>query len=173
MADDHYMAENGVGNNAQYHDYHHHQQIPQRNVINRPGLQNEPDDIQRPLSTLQQNLIQGNLQEPSNINMRDFINELEDYVPTIPDAVTTHFMRACGLDSSVVEPHSYMSRLVALATQKYVSDIILDAMQQARMKGLGQTKKGTKETRYCLTNDILEPVLKEYGIDFVLPPYMH
>ncbi|RCN37004.1 transcription initiation factor TFIID subunit [Ancylostoma caninum] len=110
MADDHYMAENGVANNAQYHDYHHHQQIPQRNVINRPGLQNEPsvsilsrcfrDDIQRPLSTLQQNLIQGNLQEPSNINMRDFINELEDYVPTIPDAVTTHFMRACGCDCS-------------------------------------------------------------------------
>ncbi|EYC07279.1 hypothetical protein Y032_0071g567 [Ancylostoma ceylanicum] len=132
MADDHYMAENGVGNNAQYHDYHHHQQIPQRNVINRPGLQNEPsvsivrDDIQRPLSTLQQNLIQGNLQEPSNINMRDFINELEDYVPTIPDAVTTHFMRACGCDCS--DPR--IVRLVALATQKYVSDIILDAMQQ-------------------------------------------
>ncbi|EYC07278.1 hypothetical protein Y032_0071g567 [Ancylostoma ceylanicum] len=109
------------------------------------------------------------VKEPSNINMRDFINELEDYVPTIPDAVTTHFMRACGCDCS--DPR--IVRLVALATQKYVSDIILDAMQQARMKGLGQTKKGTKETRYCLTNDILEPVLKEYGIDFVLPPYMH
>ncbi|KHJ86241.1 transcription initiation factor TFIID subunit, partial [Oesophagostomum dentatum] len=126
MADDQYMAENGAVNNAQYY-----QQVPQRNVVmNRPGLQNEPsvsivrDDIQRPLSTLQQNLIQGNLQEPSNINMRDFINELEDYVPTIPDAVTMHFMRSCGCDCS--DPR--IVRLVALATQKYVSDIILDAM---------------------------------------------
>ncbi|KAK6031343.1 transcription initiation factor TFIID subunit [Ostertagia ostertagi] len=98
------------------------------------------------------------VQDPPNINMRDFINELEDYVPTIPDSVTLHFMRSCGCDCS--DPR--IVRLIALATQKYVSDIILDAMQQARMKGLGQTKKGTKETRYCLTNDVLEPVLKEY-----------
>ncbi|KAK6031344.1 transcription initiation factor TFIID subunit [Ostertagia ostertagi] len=141
--------------------------------MNRPVLQNERrsplDDIQRPLSTMQQNLLQGITQDPPNINMRDFINELEDYVPTIPDSVTLHFMRSCGCDCS--DPR--IVRLIALATQKYVSDIILDAMQQARMKGLGQTKKGTKETRYCLTNDVLEPVLKEYGIDFILPPYMH
>ncbi|KAJ1369065.1 hypothetical protein KIN20_030447 [Parelaphostrongylus tenuis] len=112
----------------------------------------------------------------TSIDMREFINELEDYVPTIPDAVTVHFMRSSGCDSTdprVVRNSAMVFRLVALATQKYISDIILDAMQQARMKGLGQTKKGTKETRYCLTSDVLEPVLKEYGIDFVLPSYMH
>ncbi|KAK5975312.1 hypothetical protein GCK32_019282 [Trichostrongylus colubriformis] len=76
MADEHYMNENGVGNNPSYHDYHiqqqhqHQQQLQQqqqqRNVqMSRPVLQNEPsvsivrDDIQRPLSTMQQNLLQG------------------------------------------------------------------------------------------------------------------
>lgn len=39
------------------------------------------------------------------------------------------------------------------------------------MKGLGQTKKGTKETRYTLTAELLEPVLAEYGIELKRPPY--
>ncbi|WKY09475.1 hypothetical protein Q1695_002104 [Nippostrongylus brasiliensis] len=169
MADEKYMNENGLGMNVSYHDYHVHQQHPRSGIQSEPSVSVVRDDIQRPLTTLQQNLIQGITQDPSNISMRDFINELEDYVPTIPDSVTQHFMRSCGCDCS--DPR--IIRLIALATQKYVSDIILDAMQQARMKGLGQTKKGTKETRYCLTNDVLESVLKEYGINYALPPYMH
>jgi hypothetical protein len=34
------------------------------------------------------------------------------------------------------------------------------------MKGLGQVKKGTNETRFVLTTDLLESVLKEYGVPF-------
>lgn len=41
------------------------------------------------------------------------------------------------------------------------------------MKGLGQTKKGTKDTKFTLTNELLEPVLKEYGINLSKPPYSH
>ncbi len=62
-------------------------------------------------------------------------------------------------------------RLISLAAQKFTSDVMLDAMQQARMKGLGQIKKGTKDTRYTLTMELLEPVLAEYGINVAKPPY--
>lgn len=34
------------------------------------------------------------------------------------------------------------------------------------MKGLGQTKKGANETRFVLTTELLESVLKEYGVPF-------
>lgn len=42
---------------------------------------------------------------------------------------------------------------------------------QARMKGLGQMKKGTKETKFALTSELLESVLAEYGIKIRRPPY--
>ncbi|VDK74408.1 unnamed protein product [Litomosoides sigmodontis] len=98
---------------------------------------------------------------PQGTSLRDFVNDLDNYVPTIPDAVTIHYMKKSGVDCA----DSRVIRLFSLAAQKFTSDIILDAMQQARMKGLGQTKKGTKETRYTLTSELLEPVLAEYGIE--------
>lgn len=42
---------------------------------------------------------------------------------------------------------------------------------KARMKCIGQAKKGTKEIRYTLTSELLESVLAEYGIDVKKPPY--
>ncbi|VDK63240.1 unnamed protein product [Onchocerca ochengi] len=106
---------------------------------------------------------------PLGSSLRDFVNDLDNYVPTIPDAVTIHYMKKSGVDCA----DSRVIRLFSLAAQKFTSDIILDAMQQARMKGLGQTKKGTKETRYTLTSELLEPVLAEYGIELKRPPYFH
>lgn len=47
-------------------------------------------------------------------------------MPTIPDAVTLHYMHKMGincLDTRVV-------RIISLATQKFASDIILDCMHQ-------------------------------------------
>lgn len=39
------------------------------------------------------------------------------------------------------------------------------------MKGLGQTKKGTKDTKYTLTEELLDEILKEYGHQNTRPPY--
>uniref|UniRef100_A0A183BP48 40S ribosomal protein S25 n=1 Tax=Globodera pallida TaxID=36090 RepID=A0A183BP48_GLOPA len=48
---------------------------------------------------------------------------------------------------------------------------IRHAMQQARIKGLGQVKKGQREAKFCLTNELLQPVLEEYGIQMDRPPF--
>ncbi|KAF7632563.1 hypothetical protein Mgra_00008010 [Meloidogyne graminicola] len=76
-------------------------------------------------------------------------------------------MRKNGISS----PDPRVVRLFSLATQKFISDICLDAMQQARIKGLGQVNKGTRTAKYCLTNELLLPVLEEYGIKLDKPPY--
>ena len=101
-------------------------------------------------------------------SVAEFLSNLEQYSPTIPDAVTMHYLQKAGFDSS--DPR--IARLISLAGQKFISDIVLDAMQQAKMKGLGQTKKGSKEVKYTLTMDLLESVLHEYGINVRKPPYI-
>ncbi|VDN53658.1 unnamed protein product [Dracunculus medinensis] len=121
---------------------------------------------QRPLSESQYSTLQ-DVKNSLFTNFRDFIDDLEEYAPTIPDAVTVHYMRKSGVDNT--DPR--LVRLFSLAAQKYMSDIVLDAMLQARMKGLGQMKKGTKETKFALTSELLESVLAEYGIKIRRPPY--
>lgn len=59
-------------------------------------------------------------------SLADFINDLDQYAPAIPDAVALYFMRKNGIDN----PDPRVVRLFSLATQKFVSDIALDAMQQ-------------------------------------------
>uniref|UniRef100_A0A915L652 Transcription initiation factor TFIID subunit 10 n=1 Tax=Romanomermis culicivorax TaxID=13658 RepID=A0A915L652_ROMCU len=125
---------------------------------------NPPSDTASPKVTA---VIESN-QAPEG-SLAQFLNQIQDYTPTIPDAVTEFYLRKSGVDNA--DPR--ITRLISLASQKFISDILLDTMQHAKMKGQGQVnKKGSsKEVRYALTMEILEPVLNEYGIDIKKPPY--
>ncbi|TKR60372.1 hypothetical protein L596_027627 [Steinernema carpocapsae] len=121
----------------------------------------------RPVTVQEQQVLRASGAVPTGASLRDFINGLEEYSPTLPDAVTLYYMRKSGLD--IADPR--VVRLFSLAAQKFLADILLDSMQQARMKGIGVTKKNTKETKYSLTSDLLSQVLEEYGIEMKKPPY--
>ncbi|XP_076318471.1 transcription initiation factor TFIID subunit 10-like [Tachypleus tridentatus] len=97
----------------------------------------------------------------------DFMLQLEDYTPTIPDAVTSYYLNTAGLDTS--DPR--IVRLISLATQKFISDIANDALQHCKMRGAGQSKKTSKDKRYTLTMEDLNPALMEYGIHIKKPHY--
>jgi len=104
----------------------------------------------------------------SGTNLAEFLNQLEDYVPTIPDAVTVSYMQRAGFET--IDPR--VVRLISLASQKFVSDIAHDALQHCKMRGSGQSsRKSGKDKRYTLTMDDLAPALKEYGIHVKKPPY--
>ena len=65
-------------------------------------------------------------------------------------------------------------RLVSIAAQKFISDIVNDALQHCKMRGANtvqSSKNKTKDKRFTLTMEDLAPALAEYGIVVRKPPY--
>lgn len=86
---------------------------------------------------------QGNIPVRKDISLREFLNRMDDCAPIIPDAVTAHALTLAGLPppplgrGEVSDPNTtpqHLSRLLALATQKFVADIAADAYQYSRMR---------------------------------------
>lgn len=65
------------------------------------------------------------MDKPSHKTLEEFIDNLKNCQPVIPDPVAIHIMRKNGLNSD--DPR--IVRLISLATQKFISDITLDAIQ--------------------------------------------
>jgi transcription initiation factor TFIID subunit 10 len=107
--------------------------------------------------------------KPPGQPLSEFLLQLEEYSPTIPDAVTTHYLNSSGFETS--DPR--IVRLISIAAQKFISDIVNDALQHCKMRGAGQTKKASKDKRYTLTMEDLAPALNEYGINVKKPHYFN
>ncbi|KAL3283306.1 hypothetical protein HHI36_006454 [Cryptolaemus montrouzieri] len=105
--------------------------------------------------------------------LSDFLMQLEDYHPTIPDAVTGHILRTSGFEPK--DPR--LLRLISIAAQKFISDIANDALQHCKMRtsnssnSTSKSTKGAKDRRYCLTMEDLTPALAEFGITIRKPQY--
>ena len=101
--------------------------------------------------------------------LADFVMQLEDYTPTVPDSVTAFYLNCAGFEA--MDPR--IVRLISLAGQKFISDVANDALQHCKMKASGQnTKKQTaKDKRLTLTMEDLTPALAEYGINVTKPQY--
>ncbi|XP_077441461.1 transcription initiation factor TFIID subunit 10 [Vanacampus margaritifer] len=105
----------------------------------------------------------------STTPLADFVMQLEEYTPTIPDAVTGYYLNRAGFEAS--DPR--IIRLISLASQKFISDIANDALQYCKMKGTasGSSRSKTKDKKYTLTMEDLAPALSEYGVNVKKPYY--
>ncbi|KAM9830645.1 transcription initiation factor TFIID subunit 10 [Syngnathus typhle] len=105
----------------------------------------------------------------STTPLADFVMQLEEYTPTIPDAVTGYYLNRAGFEAS--DPR--IIRLISLASQKFISDIANDALQYCKMKGTasGSSRSKTKDKKYTLTMEDLAPALAEYGVNVKKPYY--
>lgn len=107
---------------------------------------------------------------PPQPPLADFLMQLEDYSPTIPDAVTKHYLSTAGFETS--DPR--VLRLISLATQKFISDIANDALQHSKMRGMpiGTTGKNkNKDRKHVMTMEDLSQALADQGITVKKPPY--
>lgn len=91
----------------------------------------------------------------------------------IPDALTNHYLKRAGIN----EPDVRITRLISLATQKFISQIADDARQcatrRSEMSAKEKRERGIdpKDKRVVLTMEDLSAALGEYGVNVRKPPY--
>ncbi|EDW77587.1 uncharacterized protein Dwil_GK24479 [Drosophila willistoni] len=99
-------------------------------------------------------------------HLSDFMLQLEDYTPLIPDTVTSHYLNMGGFHAD----DKRIVRLVSLAAQKYISDVIDDALQHSKARTHMQnsnTPGGSKakDRKFTLTMEDLQQALADYGVN--------
>ncbi|XP_063987985.1 transcription initiation factor TFIID subunit 10-like [Diachasmimorpha longicaudata] len=100
--------------------------------------------------------------------LSDFLVQLEDYTPTVPDAISEYYLHQAGFNST--DPR--IARLISVAAQKFISDVANDALQHCKTRGANQnTKSKGKDRRYTLTMEDLSPAVAEYGVTVKKPHY--
>ncbi|KAG0664185.1 Transcription initiation factor TFIID subunit 10 [Maudiozyma exigua] len=62
--------------------------------------------------------------------LEEILELMDDNAPIIPDSVTEYYMRKNGFDCTDIR----VKRLLALATQKFISDIANDAYEYSRIR---------------------------------------
>ncbi|XP_022214898.1 transcription initiation factor TFIID subunit 10b [Drosophila obscura] len=99
-------------------------------------------------------------------HLSDFMLQLEDYTPLIPDAVSAHYLNLGGFQAD----DKRIVRLISIAAQKYMSEIMDDALQHSKARTHMQTTNTpggskAKDRKFTLTMDDLQPALADYGIN--------
>jgi len=129
--------------------------------------------------------------------LEDFSSKLKDINTTLPDSVINHYMKKAGF--VVNDPK--LVKLVSIASQKFISEIVNDVMQHHRLKsksasasnapgattgntasaagssttsqstGPGASNKSKTTPPLTLTLEDLSNVLTDYGINVKKPYY--
>lgn len=93
--------------------------------------------------------------EPQEDQLDVFFDALEEFQPSIPPSLINHYLSKSGLATT----DKKTINLIALATQKFLSDICSDAhhfLPQDRKKDKG---------KFVLRGEYLEKCLENYGVD--------
>ncbi|EFJ10016.1 hypothetical protein SELMODRAFT_59588, partial [Selaginella moellendorffii] len=100
----------------------------------------------------------------------DFLATLDDYIPAIPEELVEYYLAAGGFQAH----DSRLTRLVAVATQKFVSEVASDALQHSKVRSKsaaaapssgGSAKDPKHGGRIVLTSDDLAAALREFGVN--------
>eukprot|EP01132_Coremiostelium_polycephalum_P006108 gene6108-7611_t len=102
------------------------------------------------------------------IDYEEFINSMEEYVPTIPDEVITYYLNKTGFACTDIK----IKRLISLATQKFISDVTNDSLQYCKIRHQAPTREKVKKDKsLVLTMEDLALSLRDYGINIKKPDY--
>jgi len=114
-----------------------------------------------PISRRQEDLVR------KDRSLAEFLLLVENFEPIIPDAVTDYYLNRSGFSCEEVG----VKRLMALAAQKFISDIATDAFQYCKIRQQSKKAGVGKRNKTILTLEDLSSALSEYGINIKKPDY--
>ncbi|KAI8824578.1 transcription initiation factor TFIID 23-30kDa subunit-domain-containing protein [Fimicolochytrium jonesii] len=104
-------------------------------------------------------------------SLAELLTMMDEYKPILPDSVTDYYTTRSGFEC----PDARVKRLLALAAQKFVSDIAVDALQYSRIRSQQPLPKDrrsvVKDKRTVLTVDDLSAALADHGVNIRKPEY--
>uniref|UniRef100_A0AC34FMN3 Transcription initiation factor TFIID subunit 10 n=1 Tax=Panagrolaimus sp. ES5 TaxID=591445 RepID=A0AC34FMN3_9BILA len=95
----------------------------------------------------------------SNEEIKAFIRMLPNFESVFPDALSMHIMRRSGITS----PSEASARCLGIATQKFISDILNDALVLTELREEARNGGANRGT-FVLTQDVIKEVLSHRGI---------
>ncbi|KAL6759520.1 transcription initiation factor TFIID 23-30kDa subunit-domain-containing protein [Haematococcus lacustris] len=101
------------------------------------------------------------------------LEQLDEQPVLVPDELTQHLMRKSGQDCQ----DARLVRLVGLAAQRFIAEVVHDSLQLYKAR-LGTASKknlkdaGYRHTRRVLTTEDVAKALKEFGVAIRLPTYL-
>jgi len=175
-----HMPNNGQApENSPHTSASNHQNIQQNLPQNVP--QNMPQNISQNMNSsnhtlptnapenqhMPSNYCEPNAPEFEDVAITTFMQNLQHYEPTIPDEVTRHFINKGGVDTS----DTRILRLFSVVAQKFVADIVVDALKDKQQKMMNAQGHLDPNAKMVLTADDLNSILSEYGSSAKKPPY--
>lgn len=111
----------------------------------------------------------------SAAQLKEFLETLDDFAPTIPDELVQYYLQQAGFTTS--DPR--ILRMVSLAAHKFVLDVLHDTMQYQRIRAQSTAasaagtapSSSSSSTRPVLSMEDLAASLKEYGVNVCKPEY--
>jgi transcription initiation factor TFIID subunit 10 len=107
-----------------------------------------------------------------------FLQKLDEWEPTIPDEVIEFYLARTGFHC----PDKRVKRMIALAAERFLSEVAREAYQSCRMRmpnyvakssriPEGDTAATPKEHGLALTMEDLAQALAHFGVDLKKPEY--
>ncbi|KAF5141626.1 transcription initiation factor tfiid subunit taf10 [Vairimorpha ceranae] len=104
-----------------------------------------------------------------DVEFEEFKQNLDEYIPLIPDSVLDYYMQKSGVTSS----DTNVKKLVSLLSHKFISDVCASSFQyhKLRQKNAQKDKRFSRDKKASLQVVDVEKALEEIGINISRPHY--
>mmetsp|Transcript_44218 Transcript_44218/g.138857 ORF Transcript_44218/g.138857 Transcript_44218/m.138857 type:complete len:114 (-) Transcript_44218:736-1077(-) len=98
-------------------------------------------------------------------SLADFAEALKGYQPTTPEELVAHSLRQAGVNQGDGEDDALVQRLLALAADHFIAEVVHDSIQYQRIRTGATTSASASQKEVTLTLEDAQRGLANVGIN--------